>query len=157
MLCLLTVLPLYHYKMSIVSCYLFILKCILSDRSLFTPIFSGCHLLVGLFSILSFWVCIYICSWDKSLEGSIWLCLCFLIQSANLYPFIGEFSPFSFRVIIDAWRFPVDIFSFSFLVALFLWCFLSLRFLSVVLVWWYFMIFSLLIPHFYVMCLSFGF
>ena len=66
--------------------------------------------------------------------------------------FIGEFSPFTFRVIIGIWGFPIAIVS-CFLVALCLHWFFSFVFLSVVFVWWYSIVFSS-VSSFFLSCVS---
>ena len=98
--------PLYHHKMSIfASCYPFTLNSILSDIRTATPALLWiCHLFGVSFFTLPLWV--YIC------RRSIWFR--FLIQFTILCHFIGEFSPFTFRVITDVWGFPTTILSFVF-------------------------------------------
>ena len=68
-----------------------------------------------------------------------------LIQTAALCLFIGEFSPFTFSVIIDVCGFFNSNFMFCFLVALCLHWFFPFVFLSVVFLWWY----SILLFYYY--------
>ena len=58
---------------------------------------------------------------------------CFLIHPATLCLLIGQLSPFIFSEIIDKWEFHPAIWSFVFLVALYLHCFFFLVFLSTIL------------------------
>ena len=103
---------LYHYKMSTFVTFL-TLKSILSDISMAHPHFSGCYFLRESFSTLSLWGYICPCSWNVSPESSMWLGFVFW-SNLLLCLFIAKFSPFTFRVIIDVWGFPVAISSFVF-------------------------------------------
>ena len=100
----------------------FILKSISSDISTATPTFS---LMAFVWNILfhPFTSCLYL---SLELRCVLWrqhmVEFCFLIHSATLYLFIGEFSPFTFRVIIETWDIPM----FSFLVVQCFQCYLVL-------------------------------
>src|SRR3712207_1307996 len=81
----------------------FIMKSTLSDVSMATPAFFCLPLAWNIvFHPFSLSLCLSLAlrcvSWRQHIVGS-----CFLIHPATLCRLIGEFNPFTFRVIIETW------------------------------------------------------
>src|SRR3712207_1415218 len=89
----------YCSSLSLFTC--FILKSTLSDISVVTPAFFYLSLTCSIiFHPFTLSLCLSLelrcVSWGQHVVGS-----CSLIHLSTLCPFIGEFNPFSFSVIID--------------------------------------------------------
>ena len=122
---------LYHYIVFIfVSCYLFLAQSVFCLIRVHTDITSTSFWLSCAWSIIFDPFTLSLClsleltwvSWRQHVLGS-----CFLIHPATLCLLIGEFNPFTFRVIINGWGLRTAILSF-FLVGLYLHSFFFLVF-----------------------------